>query len=109
MLTESERLKTFDLKWPHDKNHVCVKEMARCGLYFFGYEDNVRCAFCNIKLHKWIRGDKPIIEHFKFSSKCPFLYDFRKTLNISDISTSKDIDKLIALLPSERGIDEVDR
>lgn len=109
MLIESERLLTFKLMWPHDEKYVCVKEMAKCGMYFAGFDDNVKCAFCNIMLHKWERGDKPVIEHFKFSPKCPFLYDFRKTINKSDIGKIEEIDQLIALLPSERGIDEVDR
>lgn len=108
MLNESERLVTFELKWPHDKNYVSTEEMARCGMFFTGLDDNVKCAFCPIMLHKWEFGDKPIIDHNKFDRKCPFLYNFRKTLNVSDVSSVQDIDKLIALLPYERSIDEVD-
>lgn len=108
MLTESERLATFRLKWPHGWHYVSTEEMAKCGLYFTGTNDNVKCAFCNVKIHQWQFGDIPIKEHFKFSPKCPFLYDFRKTSNICDVGTIGEIDKLIKRLPKERGIDEVD-
>lgn len=110
MLTESERLLTFKntYTWPHDEYYVSVKEMAKCGMYYTGIEDNVKCAFCDVLLHKWERGDKPIIEHFKYNPKCPFLYNFRNTQNVSDVGEIEEIDKLIALLPSERGTDEVD-
>lgn len=108
MLIESERLASFKVKWPHYWAHVSIEEMAKCGLYYTGIGDNVKCAFCNVMLHKWEFGDKPINEHYKFSPKCPFLYDFRKTSNVSDIGEIGEIDKLIAGLPTARGIDEID-
>lgn len=108
MLIESERLNSFDLKWPHDAKYVSINEMAKCGLYSTGIDDNVKCVFCNVMLHKWQEKDKPILDHFKYNPKCPFLYDFRKTSNISDIGKIEEVDELIALLPSERSIDEID-
>lgn len=109
MLSENARLKTFKLGWPHSEQFVSVKEMAKCGLYFTGISDNVKCAFCSVMLHKWECNDRAVLDHFKYSSKCPFLYDHRKTSNQADIGEIGEIDKLIALLPDERGIDEVDR
>lgn len=109
MLIESERLATFQGRWPHRWFYASTDEMAKCGLYFTGINDNVECAFCTVMLHSWQIGDVPTKEHSKYSPKCPFLYDFRKTSNVSDIGDIRELDDLIALLPNERGIDEVDR
>lgn len=109
MLAESERLATFKLRWPHFWQYVNTEEMAKCGLYYTGVGDNVRCAFCSVLIHKWNRGDKPVKDHFKYSPKCPFLYNYKNTSNVSNVGDIGELDKLIALLPNERGTDEVDR
>lgn len=98
MLAEVERLASFRINWPHFAHYVSIDEMARCGLYFTGVDDHVKCVFCNILLKNWKRGDTPIIEHFKYSSKCPFLMDYTKTSNISCVGDREKIDKLMLLL-----------
>lgn len=82
MLAEIERMASFKINWPHFAHYVSVEEMTRCGLYFTGIDDNVKCVFCNIMLNKWQRGARPIIVHYKYNPKCPFFNDFTKTSNI---------------------------
>lgn len=106
MLIESERLATFKLQWPHFFLRASVEEMAKCGLFFTGIADIVKCAFCEVTLDKWAYGDKPIKKHFEFSPKCPLLYDFRKTSNVSDIGEIAELEKLIALLAVDSDDDD---
>lgn len=101
MLIESERLATFSLKWPHFFTRASVEEMAKCGLYFTGIGDIVKCAFCDVMLDKWIFGESAIKKHFETSPDCPFLFDYTKTSNVSDIGDIFELNKLIALLVNE--------
>lgn len=107
MLAEIERLASFKINWPHFAHYVSVEEMTRCGLYFTGIGDNVKCVFCNILLNNWQRGEKPIIKHYKYSPKCPFLNDFTKTSNISSVGDREKIDKLLFFLLNWRANDSM--
>lgn len=101
MLIESERLATFKLKWPYFFLHTSVEEMAKCGLFFTGIADFVKCAFCEVFIDKWNFGDKPVKKHFECNPNCPFLLDFRKTSNVSDVGEIAELESLIALLTAE--------
>lgn len=108
MLVESARLRTFhNNEWPHNRNFVSIDAMAMSGLYFTGVRDNVKCAFCPVGIHKWEQNDDPITDHLKFNRNCCFLRDRKNTLNISDLSTEKKLQKYMSHLP-EYGIDEID-
>lgn len=45
--------------------------MAKCGFYYFGLEDQVRCAWCAGIIAKWEIGDNPFTEHLRFFPECP--------------------------------------
>lgn len=100
MMIESERLSTFQLDWPHFWHYVSTEEMAKCGLYYTGTNDTVKCAFCGTMMNKWERSVKPILTHYKINPKCPFLCDFRKSSNISDLG-EEELDELMIFLRSK--------
>ncbi|KAK3751024.1 hypothetical protein RRG08_044602 [Elysia crispata] len=76
LLSESERLKTFE-SWPNEVNGKCTPEkLAQAGFYFLPCEDspdNVCCIFCTKELDGWEPDDDPLEEHKKHSKTCPYL------------------------------------
>lgn len=78
MENEINRLNSFKDKWPLD--FISINDLAKCGFFYLLYDDKVQCAFCRIIIAKWKRGDKPLDEHRKFSSKCHFVSYFAETV-----------------------------
>lgn len=76
---EENRLKTFDASWPH--SFIYPRALAKTGLYFVGQYDMVQCHFCNIRIHKWEDGDCIVLEHHRWSPRCPFLNCYTSTTN----------------------------
>ncbi|RUS89443.1 hypothetical protein EGW08_002816 [Elysia chlorotica] len=76
LLSETERLKTFE-SWPNEVDDNCTPEkLAQAGFYFLPCEespDNVCCIFCGKELDGWAPDDDPLEEHRKHSKACPFL------------------------------------
>lgn len=108
MLNEIDRLESFSSReWPHDKKHINVKKMAKCGLYYIGERDLVGCAFCEIQLHDWKLGDNPVLDHHKYSPNCKFLIEPKQCFNIP-IGSEKKVEKLLSVLPTEKSYDVVD-
>ncbi|XMA16596.1 hypothetical protein WAI453_009387 [Rhynchosporium graminicola] len=72
------RKATFSDKWPHEgkKGWKCkVKQMVDAGWKYTPtpeYDDMATCTYCNLALDGWENSDKPLDEHFKRSSDCPF-------------------------------------
>lgn len=105
MLNEVDRLESFSSsEWPHDKRYISVKKLAKSGLYFTGERDVVGCAFCNIQLHDWNFGDNPVLDHHKYSPKCPFLLDSRRCFNVP-IGDEKQIERMLSILDRDLGYD----
>ena len=67
---EEERLKTSE-RWPHEK--PTKDEMARAGFVLLGGKNNdtVECVYCWTLIEKWLPSDDPLLEHRKFSPRCP--------------------------------------
>lgn len=99
MLNETQRLESFSSReWPHDKKYINVKKFAKSGLYFTGERDVVGCAFCNVQLHEWKSDDDPILDHYKYAPKCPFLNNPKRSLNVP-IGDEKRIEQLFSIIP----------
>lgn len=71
MTDENERLKTFEILWPHST--PTALEMAKAGFYYLGISDKVRCAFCSVQIDHWDLRDTPMREHVKQFSNCLFI------------------------------------
>jgi hypothetical protein len=69
MNSEHGRLKTFT-SWP--VKFVSHKDIVNAGFY---YHNSVRCAFCEIVIIKWKKGDGPMTKHLKRSPSCRFVRD----------------------------------
>lgn len=67
---EKDRLRSFK-NWPHD--FVSDIVLAKTGFYYVGKKDEVKCKFCDVIIHKWIKGDDEVTEHLKWSPCCPLL------------------------------------
>lgn len=91
LLSEAIRSQTFGKDWLHE--FINGKELAKFGFYYVGPIDQVKCIFCNIVLHKWTPGDKPLDEHLKYSPHCPLMNMNIACRNISEPTT--DINKLL--------------
>lgn len=107
MRKESTRKLTFSIGWPHGKEVVCVEDLAQAGLFFTGCSDNVACIYCDTIIHKWVPGDVPILDHFKYSPRCLFLSNPKACLNEPDIRGEDALKNILSTLP-EMGVDEID-
>ena len=56
-----DRLKTFK-NWPKQIEQQ-PKDLAEAGFYYTKIGDKVRCFYCGLTLHKWVKGDDPVCEH----------------------------------------------
>lgn len=75
---EQYRLETFN-NWPQ-RAAVDKHDLATNGFYYLGEGDRVKCAFCNIILSKWERGDVVSTEHRKYAPRCPLLTENSETV-----------------------------
>ncbi|KAL5010123.1 hypothetical protein ScPMuIL_012428 [Solemya velum] len=71
MTYEEFRLETFST-WPIN-SPVQPESLAKDGFYALGNGDRVKCAFCDLVLKSWERGDSVRQEHVKFSPNCPLV------------------------------------
>lgn len=107
MARESMRKLTFLAGWPHNKDFVCIDDMAQAGLFYTGSSDKVACVYCDIILHEWKAGDVPIMDHWKYSNNCLFLIDPKMCNNVADVRGEEELEMVLACFP-KRGIDEID-
>lgn len=72
------REKTF-AEWPI-ANVIAPKPLAEAGFVFtsFPRNDEVKCVYCGVYLHKWEEGDDPIVDHDSNAPFCAFS-SFRRT------------------------------
>lgn len=80
MCYESNRIKTFD-KWPVP--FLSAEQVARNGFYYLGQGDAVRCAFCKVKILRWVEGDDPATEHMRWVPECPFVRKLTNPKNVT--------------------------
>lgn len=71
MKYEQNRLDSFN--HPSWTRFMDRKKLARCGFYYFGEEDHVRCAFCGVEIGQWVCGDDCETDHQRWGFMCPFL------------------------------------
>ena len=69
-----ERLRTFvEGRWPISSPQSPL-ELSEAGFYYTGKNDLVHCAFCQLIVSCWSRGDNPVWEHFKHAPNgCGFI------------------------------------
>ncbi|CAB3387124.1 Hypothetical predicted protein [Cloeon dipterum] len=60
--------------------HVNIYELAKCGFYYLGGKDKVKCDFCTLEIHGWEQQDNPDEEHLRWNPKCPFML---KDINVT--------------------------
>lgn len=109
MLNESLRLKTYSTKnWPHSKEYIDVKILAKTGLYFTGIGDCVECPFCSLKLYGWNPDDNAVIDHHKYSPNCKILHCPELTQNNGDLDEANELSDLLSILQKTKTFDEVD-
>ena len=74
--TTADRYHTFET-WPL---HHFIKpyDLAKAGFVYTGYSDKVQCIECKIILKQFELDDIPMLEHTRWSPKCPFVLKFFK-------------------------------
>lgn len=108
MINEKSRYHSFSFDWPHKETFLNINILAKSGLYFTGRNDRVVCAFCNLNLRDWEKGDDPIQEHLKYSPRCKFLADPFNTPNVAD-GSMKQLSEKLSFITKNKGRDEVDK
>ncbi|AAG02727.1 inhibitor of apoptosis protein [Betaentomopoxvirus amoorei] len=88
LYNESERLQTFE-NWPI--NFITPESFASNGFYYIGENDTVKCVYCGVQINKWVEGDKPEIDHKKFSPNCSFL---KSNDGIDECGNNKNISNI---------------
>ena len=63
--------------WPL---HHFIKpfHLAKAGFYYTGLSDTVQCYECDIRLKNFDLDDIPMLEHCRWSPKCPLVRKFFK-------------------------------
>ena len=76
MKSGRERLRTFtEGRWPVSAQQSPI-DLAEAGFFYLGELDRVQCAFCKITLKNWVRGEVPILEHYKHNRHCDFIQGY---------------------------------
>ena len=102
--SETDRLKTFQNRWPNLNIHPEI--LADAGFIYTGREDYVQCVFCAGIIGHWESNDDPMIEHEKSFPLCafvnkwdvgniPMIFPFRCVVNktcIETFETDKDVE-----------------
>ncbi|MEE6458670.1 hypothetical protein FKM82_000381 [Ascaphus truei] len=69
---EGVRLDSFK-QWPPNA-HADPAALARCGFYYTGISDAVKCFSCGVNIRTFEPGDDPYSEHLKYKLMCEFLH-----------------------------------
>ncbi|XP_045195762.2 baculoviral IAP repeat-containing protein 2-like [Mercenaria mercenaria] len=82
------RLSSF-AGWP---GHIIQTplQLAEAGLYYTGFEDQVRCFMCDGGLRRWDPEDVPWTEHCRWFPDCPFAREMKGEEFIGLVQASAD-------------------
>ena len=75
-----DRYSTFE-SWPIS-HYIKPYDLAKAGFVYTGYSDKVECVKCKIVLNKFEIDDIPMLEHTRWSPKCPLVRSYFKN-NVS--------------------------
>ena len=89
------RLSTFE-NWSSD---VSPLQLAKCGFYYTGRDDTVKCYRCPVTLREWRPGDNPLIRHQRSNPDCPVATN-TDTLNAT-VVTAHGLQRLISSLEAD--------
>ncbi|CAK9294519.1 unnamed protein product [Gordionus sp. m RMFG-2023] len=78
------RFETFAC-WPLSSS-LEPSKMADAGFYYLGYQDYVKCFYCDGGLRNWKIDHDPWIEHAKWFSKCPFIEIVKGEKFVQDVN-----------------------
>ncbi|KAL8599224.1 hypothetical protein ACOMHN_007940 [Nucella lapillus] len=87
MAVEPERLATFRF-WPPQLTQR-PEELARCGLYYTGDGDRVRCFHCDVLLYNWEPGDDPYREHARWYPDCQYLQLLKGPTSVEGVGSHR--------------------
>lgn len=82
---ESERLRSFEGRWPPQMKQTPEK-LAKAGLFYKGYGDQAVCYRCDGGMYNWAPEDDPMTEHAGYFSDCVFV---RLELSDAEILAAK--------------------
>jgi len=86
MSTIQKRFETFQ-NWPSTKRQK-AEDLSKCGFYYLGESDKVRCFYCGVGLHDWLSEDNVWLEHAISSNACPYLLLNKRMFN-NDLKDAK--------------------
>ncbi|XP_069109875.1 baculoviral IAP repeat-containing protein 7-like [Argopecten irradians] len=81
------RLTTYQ-NWPSYLNQR-PEQLAKCGLFYEGSYDYVRCFFCAGGLREWEPHDDPWVEHARWFPFCTFMRQLKGDRFIMDVQSGK--------------------
>ncbi|OWF56460.1 Baculoviral IAP repeat-containing protein 7-A [Mizuhopecten yessoensis] len=81
------RLTTYK-SWPSNLNQR-PEQLAKCGLFYEGSHDYVRCFHCAGGLREWEPQDDPWIEHARWFPFCTFMRQLKGDRFIMDVQSGK--------------------
>lgn len=87
MAVEPDRLATFRF-WPPQMTQK-PEQLARCGLYYTGDGDRVRCFHCDVLLYNWEPGDDPYKEHARWCPDCEYIQLVKGEQFVDDIQNHR--------------------
>jgi hypothetical protein len=61
-------------------------------MFFLGFNDNVKCFYCDGGLRNWETGDEPWEEHARWFPKCPFVVQVKGQEFINNVLREKGVE-----------------
>ncbi|XP_076444649.1 baculoviral IAP repeat-containing protein 7-like [Babylonia areolata] len=71
MAIEASRIGSFT-SWPTGKCQT-PQQLAKAGFFYAGFNDSVKCFFCDGGLRNWERDDDPWHEHARWFPRCKYV------------------------------------
>ena len=80
---DSVRLRTYT-RWP-ESNRITAEQLCDAGFYYTGFDDQVRCFYCDGRLTQWADGDDPWKEHARWFPGCSYLLNKKGKDYVDDV------------------------
>nr|KAG5703979.1 hypothetical protein BaRGS_032068 [Batillaria attramentaria] len=71
MAIEAARIASYR-NWPPGKTQT-PQQLAKAGFFYAGFNDSVKCFFCDGGLRNWEREDDPWHEHARWFPRCKYV------------------------------------
>lgn len=92
--------------WVRQLKQQTPEELAEAGFFYAGFNDNVKCFYCNGGLKNWEANDIPWEEHARWFANCEYVKHFKGVEFINKIACQRNTKEINA--PKSKNNNSVD-